>query len=261
MASRVLIVGHSGFIGQAILSTSTNIQFILSKNRINLKIKESCDLIVQEAIASNSKGVLNLAWQSNNTNDYDNLNNHTAWQEVTEYFARNAVKAGLKVYLVGTGEDNYPEKLNDYAMAKFKLKDSVRELITLGTVTWLRPFYIISVTESRPRLVRGLVNSKMSEFTIESPQSSNDYILVEDVATGIITTIENNLAGEIDIGSGILTSNSEIAEIICKMKDLPLPKTGSQPPKQGVIAKIEILENLNWKPTHTIAFLNKENYE
>jgi nucleoside-diphosphate-sugar epimerase len=256
MASHVLMVGHSGFIGQAILSVPTNIEFLLAKNRLNLEAKELSDLIVNEAIVSNSKGILDLAWQSNDHDNYDKLKTQSDWKRATEYLARSAVKAGLKVYLVGTGEDDHPPTSNDYATAKFQLKESLRDLITSGEVTWLRPFYIVSIIKRRPRIIRGILESESLNFTIKSPQSTNDFVLVEDVASGIVKCLENDLPGEIDIGSGVLTSNLQIARIVCKIENLPMPNIGTQRKVQGGVANLEPLEKTGWRPTFTELFLN-----
>ncbi|WP_157906166.1 NAD-dependent epimerase/dehydratase family protein [Candidatus Planktophila limnetica] len=261
MASHILMVGHTGFIGQAILSMPTNIQFKLTKNRINLEVTESSDLMIKEAITSNCGGILDLAWQSNKHDDYDNLKTHSKWQIETEYLARAAAKAGLKVYLVGTGEDDHPPASNKYATAKFQLKESLRDLIRAGQVIWLRPFYIVSIIQQRPRIIRGILESETSNFTIESPQSTNDFILVEDVALGIIKCLENETSGEIDIGSGALTSNIQIARIVCDLRNLPIPKTGFKPMRQGNIANIENLKKLKWAPTYTKKFLTGAQHE
>jgi len=255
------MLGHTGFIGQAILSTPTDIQFNLSKNRINLENNKSSDLILREAIDTNSKEILDLAWQSNNHDQYDKLETHNDWRKSTEHLARAAVKAGLKIYLIGTCEDNNPPTSNQYAIAKSKLKESLRDLIRSGAVVWLRPFYIVSISEMRPRLIRGILESESSNFTIESPLSTNDFILVEDVAIAILRCLENEATGEIDIGSGLLTTNIKIARLVCEMQNMPIPKTSFQQPKIGKIAEIETLESLNWKPELTLAFLNKEHYE
>lgn len=250
------MVGHSGFIGQAILSTPTNIEFTLAKNRLNLKTKESSDLIVNEAIMSDSKGILDLAWQSNDNDNYDKLKTQSDWQIATEYLARSAVESGLKVYLVGTSEDDHPPTSNKYATAKFKLKESLRDLIISGDVTWLRPFYIVSIIKRRPRIIRGILESESLNFTIKSPQSTNDFVLVEDVASGILSCLENNAPGEVDIGSGILTSNLRLARIVCKIENLPMPNMGFQSTMQGHVANLEYLEKIGWKPTYTKLFLN-----
>ena len=261
MANNILMVGHSGFIGQAILSIPTNIQFTLAKNRINLRKRESNDLIIKEAIAKNSVGILNLAWQSNNHDNYHKLKTQSDWHESTEYLTKSAVKAGLKVYLIGTGEDDYPPISNEYAIAKSQLKESLRDLITSGSVVWLRPFYVVSISEMRPRLIRGILESQSSYFAIESPQSTNDFILVEDVALAILRCLENETTGEIDIGSGVLTSNIQVAKIICETQNIPLPQNGNQPKRLGKVANIKYLEKLNWKPAPTYKFLSGKNNE
>lgn len=259
MASRVLVVGHSGLIGRAILSAPTSIEFVLAESRINFKPLSAGKFIISEALEKSCSAILNLAWASNSSDDFDNLEVQSDFEHSTEDFARLAIDSGLKMYLVGTCLDSNPFSDNRYVSAKSRLKNSLKEFIEDGSIIWFRPFFIISLTERRPRLVRGILAEPKSSFLIHSPYSTNDYVLVDDIATGIIQSIEGDLRGEIDLGSGILTSNLKIAQIVCQMRDIPLPRLGNRPAKEGVAANIEVLRLRNWQPKATLNFMSGQN--
>jgi hypothetical protein len=257
MARRVLIVGHSGLIGKAVLLVPSSIEFVLAQARLDLGKNGSGDSLVSEAVQKSCTGILNLAWQSNNSENYDLSDIHSRWQIAMEDFTKVAVKAGLKIYLVGTCLDNEVLEGNSYVSAKSLLKVSLINQIQEGLVTWFRPFFIISLLEMRPRIIRGLLEQDNTHFTVQSPSSTNDYVLVEDVAAGIILSIEEDLFGEIDLGSGVSTSNLEIVKIVSQMHNIHLPALGKKPALHGAIADMQELKDLGWLPRATIKFLSQ----
>ena len=256
MARRVLIVGHSGLIGKAVLSTPSSIEFVHAEARLDLGKNGSGNSLVSEALQKSCSGILNLAWQSNNSENYDLSDIHSQWQIATEDFTKAAVKAGLKIYLVGTCLDNGVLEGNNYVSAKSGLKVALINQIEKGLVTWFRPFFIISLSEMRPRIIRGLLKDKNTHFTVQSPSSTNDYVLVEDVAAGIILSIEEDLLGEIDLGCGVSTSNLEIVNIVCHMNNIPSPILGENPGIHGAVADMQELKDRGWLPRATIKFLS-----
>jgi len=257
MARRVLIVGHSGLIGKAVLLAPSSIEFVLAEARLDLGKNGSGNSLVSEALQKSCSGILNLAWQSNNSEDYDLSDTHSRWQIAMEDFTKVAVKAGLKIYLVGTCRDNEVLEGNNYVSSKSRLKVSLINQIEKGLVTWFRPFFVISLSEMRPRIIRGLLQAENTHFIVQSPSSTNDYVLVEDVAAGIILSIEEDLLGEIELGSGVSTSNLEIVKIVCQMHNIHLPTLGKKPALHGAIADMQGLKDRGWLPRATLKFLSK----
>ena len=251
MANRVLVVGHSGLLGNAILSIPTNVQFIQAESRMLLGDNEAGKAIVSEAGQKSCTSILNLAWQSNRSDDYDQQTIHLEWCHATELFTRLAVSNGLKVYLIGTCLDSLTVPANEYVSAKIKLKTSLANVIAEGSVTWLRPFFVVSISAKRPRLIRGILSNQSEKFLIRSPDSTNDYVIVEDVASGIVASIENELEGEIDIGSGFLTSNLKLAQWVASKCGVPLPLLGNTPGIAGNVANTSILNEFGWFPKMT----------
>jgi nucleoside-diphosphate-sugar epimerase len=255
MANRVLVVGHTGLIGTELMSHSSDVTLVPAKSRINLADPNQQFSIILEAINESCDAILCLAWQANSLSNYDDLSVHSSWLDSTYRLAELCVENRIKIYLIGTCLDSDPVSTNRYIQSKSLLKTKLTDEIFSGDVIWIRPFYIVSIDNMRPRIVQSIFSGSQ----VRSPSSSNDYIMVEDLASGLLVVLEKGLSGKIDIGSGFLTTNKELAEAIYSKCQSPPPSFGDFPKTKGVAANMSILSENGWEPKITLEFLKGTN--
>ncbi len=124
-------------------------------------------------------------------------------------------------------EDGPTAPLNYYGAAKLAVEDTARifnhkygmkiKSLRLGPVFGLgdRPGYIPMVF-----LEKCLRHEKLSVYG--KGQAGKEYVYVKDIVRAILTAIEKkDLNGIYNIGTGILTTNRELAETYCRVFDNP----------------------------------------
>jgi dTDP-6-deoxy-L-talose 4-dehydrogenase (NAD+) len=122
---------------------------------------------------------------------------------------------------------------------------------------WARVFYPYGPGEHPSRLCSAIIQ-KLADgetVTLKTPGSTKDYIYIDDVADALLTVLEKNFSGVINIGTGIGLSVREIARSIATMmssseriKELEPPEID---PLGYVVADVTRLRRLGWNPAHT----------
>jgi hypothetical protein len=256
MACRVLVVGLNGLIGQTLNDQNKKLDLIESTTRITFKTHANdAKKIINEAINQGCTKILFLAWASNSDQNYDQQDVHGDWTKVAIELVELSMKKSIDLYLVGSCLDQNPDSMNFYEAAKSKLFKEVKNEIKNKKITWLRPFYVINLDPPRPRILQNLINSHPIPITINSPNTFNDYILAEDVGNAILISLEMDLKGEVDIGTGSLVSNYEIVQLFVLNLNLVQPIFGKSDLITGRIADTSQLLSLGWRPTSTDQFL------
>lgn len=248
MARRILVIGHTGLIGRDLFSQKTDLTLIPAKMRFDLENTTQQSALIHEAKNHACDAIISLAWQANNLADYHNLDINFSWLEATNSLARSCVEQDLRLFLVGTCLDSGLTYQNKYVQSKILLKNKLKSEIGSGYITWIRPFYIINIESRRPRVI----SSIFLGGEILSPKSANDYIVSKDVSSGIQIILEENLQGEIDIGTGFRTTNEELARAISSKFSIPPLKFGDSPVTIGTVADSTVLRSRGWSPNHTL---------
>ena len=260
MARNVLVVGASGLLGQQITKKRTRIQYIISKSRVekaNSAI-ENANNIVSETLSNECSAILFLAWPSNSISNYDKLNDYEIWINTCFMLAKLALEKNVHFFMVGSCLDKNPTLGNFYAAAKSELKNLLSLEIAERQITWFRPFYIFNIDPARPRILQELLADKNGELVIQSPNTFNDYVHLEDVSTGMSKAIENDLRGQIDIGSGFLTSNRAFVDAMSRQLKFNVPIYAEDIESRGDFAEIEQLLCIGWSPSRTLEFFCSE---
>lgn len=127
--------------------------------------------------------------------------------------------------------------------------------------TWLRFFYVYSILDRRPNLVKSahLAVGDGQVINLKDPNRLHDFIDVQDVASAVCVAVLNNIKGDVDIGSGRLTTvqnfvnrifpNSVIKDI--SAFDVELRSGYSLP------ANTKALKGFGWNPVITSEILPK----
>ncbi|MEK9180193.1 MAG: NAD(P)-dependent oxidoreductase [Patescibacteria group bacterium] len=115
---------------------------------------------------------------------------------------------------------------------------------------WTRLFFVYGPGRKSPSLISHLIASKKIDNhpKLEKPLDGRDFIYVEDVANVLVKLVESrgkNPYAVYNIGTGKLTSNARIANLVYGKKILREPRK----PK-GFWADIsKIKKELEWRPT------------
>jgi nucleoside-diphosphate-sugar epimerase len=253
MARNVLVVGASGLLGQQI-ARSTSTHYVIAKSRVSNEISPTGNAlsVISEALDTDCTAVLFLAWPSNSLTNYDQVNEYEIWVSSCSALARLAHDKGIRFFMVGTGADTNPNPSNFYAKAKSDLKNLLSLQILNSQLTWFRPHHVYSLAPVRPRILQELLADTGGVAVVHSPNTFHDYVHAEDVARGISMAIENDLYGEIDIGSGFLTSNRNFVQVMSRQLNFKVPVFADNEEFRGVPAKIERLLSIGWKPSKTL---------
>ena len=252
MASQILVSGAEGNIGKHLtLNSSIDLKYVNTK--IDFLKKNGPAEYVDFANNSGCNKILHLAWSSNTSNDYLNENIQEKWVQKTIEMVERASSYGLSVFCVGSGQELEHNVDNAYVNAKRKLHSLLNSEITAGEVTWIRPFYIFSKDLQIPRIVRSFLADSIN-FRLNKPLELHDYIEIRDVASAIQCLIRNNLKGTVEIGYGKLTSNSNLLKCLFDFSD---PNEHLSNHEIGVVANIQKIVNLGWRPIHTRESLTK----
>jgi nucleoside-diphosphate-sugar epimerase len=119
---------------------------------------------------------------------------------------------------------------------------------------WGRVFYPFGVGEHPARLCTSLVQKLRAGERVElkTPDSTKDYIYIDDLASAMLLTVEKKVAGPINWGTGIGVSVRQIADAIAAM--LGRPELVSNSPQLAsdalsyVVADGARLRGLGWEP-------------
>jgi len=213
--------------------------------------------IIKKALDIRCREILHLAWTSNSSPNYDSSELHEAWRIQSYKLAVMAKESNLAISLIGTGLDDNPLSKIAYIREKSLLKISLSHLIEDRQILWVRPFFVVDISEKRPRIIRELIDSGREGFAVRSGNSQQDYILVNDVAEAISYLLKNQALGQVDIGYGSPTRNIDLCRTIAKKLSFPPPADQElEAAIAGPVADITELTKLGWLPIETAKLLN-----
>jgi len=158
-------------------------------------------------------------------------------------------------------EDSTPvEPTTRYARCKNALREALaaqaaRQGWQLG---WGRVFYPYGVGEHPARLCSTIARqlARGEKLLLRTPDSTKDYIYVEDLAEAILLTVERRYAGVINWGTGVGVTVKHLADTLAGLlgrPDLIEVAPDRQPdPFNYVVADAGRLRNLGWQPRHSL---------
>jgi nucleoside-diphosphate-sugar epimerase len=119
---------------------------------------------------------------------------------------------------------------------------------------WGRVFYPYGPGEHPSRLCSSIILKlgRNEKIVLKTPNSTKDYIYIEDLAAALLTVLEKRFAGAINLGTGTGVSVKEIAQTIAqKMGKADLIEEAIHPdpdPLPHVVADVTRLKSLGWLP-------------
>lgn len=199
--------------------------------------------------------VVHLAWHATGTPGYETGPEHQHWRLATREFAYECSERGVWFGLAGSGADGARTETerSDYTTAKQELRADVRPLVTDGTCALIRLFYLFSVHDGRPRVLREFQGRDLSRpFVLRDPEATHDFIHIDDAAEGIILALVHGLAGGINVATGTRRGVASLLYAIephAEIEPSPTLRQAYPSPPEDQPSQ---LRALGWIPTRTI---------
>jgi len=155
-------------------------------------------------------------------------------------------------------ETEFP--LNDstrYARCKTALREALEKMATKPGCgcCWGRVFYPFGIGEHPARLCSSLISQigRSQAVTLKTPESTKDYIYIDDLASAILWVVENHCCGTINLGTGKGVTVRQIAQLIAGWmghSELVTETPQSAPdPLDYMVADASKLQQLGWRET------------
>jgi nucleoside-diphosphate-sugar epimerase len=147
-----------------------------------------------------------------------------------------------------------------YAESKNNMRIWLEEASTRKgfTLCWPRIFYAYGVGEDPTRLCSSLIRrfQRNESLILKTPQSTKDYVYIEDIADALLILLERKFEGSVNIGTGVGVSIYELAQTAARL----LGKSGlvetaageSEDPLGYVVADSSRLRSIGWRPLYNL---------
>lgn len=145
-----------------------------------------------------------------------------------------------------------------------RCKNALRETLAAesrqdGTqFCWGRVFYPYGVGEHPARLCSSLIQKfrRGEKLVLKTPDSTKDYIYIDDLAAAILLTVEKRVQGTINWGTGVGISVRQIANTAATMLGRPElvaeVATAEIDPLGYVVADATRLKSLGWRQRFSV---------
>jgi nucleoside-diphosphate-sugar epimerase len=253
----VLVIGGSGFIGKHLHSHLSMDRHALQTREVILWNREVhgsiLDLASAERVLRSLQPavVVNLAWASTANPLYDVSNENEVWLEASLRLAISVTHASSLYVTLGSGAELIPGNLSPYGRAKAELLRGLQRNLPLDGWTWIRPQWIFSPTEGRPRLLQAAAEaaSQGRDFTPNNPDAYHDWIHVKDVAAAIDLAVAQRIQGVVDVATGHSFRVSDFLERVRGIGD-----QGRESVASAIVSPLQPSRELvaaGWEPTVT----------
>ena len=253
--AKVLITGAQSRIGQIF------VQLMSAKEEHHLTFLSISQLRLADLSPgefpldlSDYDAVLHFSWPASSfAGDYRTSPENVVARDKTIYLGQLCRDKGT--WLIGIGsvlDGDLFKGSSDYADTKRQAKVSLFQTMEGSHFTWARPFWVFE-----PMHWPRFLFSRCAIPTVIEDDRERDFIHIGDVATALMTILENNLEGSIDIGSTVPRSPSSILEALGMDYRLQ-GKASATWPDEFPVAKSEPLSQAGWTPSITSHFFDKD---
>jgi nucleoside-diphosphate-sugar epimerase len=230
----ILITGGRGFIGAALQSTLVNSEFRLispTRDQIDIAVGSTkLDLLASE---SNIDCIIHLANPRVYTSNVAMGQTLTMLRNVIEVCLAKSIPliylSGWEIYsgyagTIHANESTPPLPRGPYGETKYlaeMLVDHCRRIHDLRCAI-LRSSPVYGSTSDKPKFIFNFLKKASQNQKIVTHRYINgnpklDFLHIDDLVSSIVDTIKTGFIGNLNIGTGKLTSTLEIAEMIRDM--------------------------------------------
>ena len=265
------MTGGSGFFGQNLikeLSKSRNLQITcLSRNPQNNYRNINWiqgDLTDSDLVANLGKQefrkLYHLAWDGlpNRSNEFSELNLNNSKRLIENLVTKNDIELNVIGSCLEYGDikgyvedKSTPNGKDSFAIAKIQLNQYISNLGV--PYRWYRPFFVYGLGQHKDALIPSLLRNLKSNtpINIKSISNSHDFVSVSDVVKAIIlSSNHNSIMGEVNIGTGVLTTVGDIVSAFYKQFNLTFDMDFQRNP--GLVSNsIKLKEIAGWEPEFT----------
>jgi nucleoside-diphosphate-sugar epimerase len=196
--------------------------------------------------------------------DYDQSRDHHDWGSSTIQVVKECLEVGVKPFILGSAidGDSIKPNSNPYQIAKINLRSNLERNFDPDAFCLIRPYYIVSPVEKRPRILAEAIYALTNEqeYLVNNPEVLVDYIHVDDVATAIDVILNNSFSGLQSVKSGFDRNPASILQAAASYLKINREKLEYFNQK-AIILESSINENLRllgWEPSSTNSFFNFE---
>lgn len=259
----IFMLGASGFIGRHVVTKLAESGW---KIEIAPRIRfDDLQSIVDSIFEFKQKhegmnlSILQAAWNSTSRPGYRDEHSNFQWIELNSKIATTAKELNIFAVFLGTCLELSDTSNDIYTQSKLSSSQEIDAFVKHESISWLRLFYIFSVQEERPRLLKEAAKALMSNrsLLLESPKSKHDFISVGDAAEAIVIVLKNHLGGYQDVGTGSIVFTERFIECIYPTLEITTSMDSEIKVDNSYqdSANIRRLALYGWKPTETIKFL------
>ncbi|MEP7354998.1 MAG: NAD(P)-dependent oxidoreductase [Acidobacteriota bacterium] len=279
----VLVTGGSGFIGSRTLGRLVKRGYrvhavsrgdVRQAGGVHWHRADVLDPAAMDALVSSVRPthLLHLAWITEH-GKYWTAPINTAWLTASLYllevFGRSGGKRAVGVGTCAEYDWTCPGPYREgsplgptslYGAAKASLGLMQAQLAhSLGfEQAWCRPFFLYGPGENPQRLIPSLISAMLrGEAPVcNKPDAIRDFLHIDDVAGAIVTVLDSDHEGPVNIGSGDGVALGLIAQILMELAGLEsAPQTGSDvqlAASDCVVTDTSVLSTLGFRPRHTL---------
>ena len=276
MSDRILITGGAGFIGKNLieelrrqdyevvnLSRGSQVEKI---ENINIDIRDGD---ISQLDEYKFKYVIHLAGVSSakeatSKKDETIETNLGGTKKLLEYFADRDLKkfifmSSINVYrgggkLIEASDDLVDENGSIYAYSKLLSEeecDKYRSKMPVLTFRLTNAYGPYQRRSSRPNLIPQVIPQAINEKKIEiyNGNFSRDFIYISDVVNALISGLQQDFTGTLNLGTGMATKTLEIAKRVAEIADVEWEdlKKNIKDPLELVPDTTLIRKSLGWE--------------
>ncbi len=278
---RVLVTGATGFIGRHVVQVLSQRGYeVHAVGRRASPVAADCgyshrsDLLVPGVAAQLIKdvapeGLIHLAWEVGHGGAWrSDLNDR--WREATVDLVGAFAAPDRRAILAGTcAEYRWDNSLcvegatpitpsTPYGQAKDAAREGAQVIAQEAglSLAWARIFFTFGPGEAPERLVPSVIRAVLSGEAAETTHGMQirDYLYVEDLADALVTLLESDLQGEINVASGEPTRlkwlAARAAEMAGDARRLKLGARSARPHEpERILADVSRLDrDVGWHP-------------
>lgn len=282
---KILITGGTGFIGIPVINTLIrnidNVEILnLTRNTPDSNSEQlenyKCDLSSPKTYLSRVEEfepevVIHLSWEG--IPDFSlEMCNKNIFSSISLIEIVTKLKSCKKIIVTGScfeynnkigicNEDDITTSKDYFTFAKKTILTFLEFECNKKHIeyNWARLFYVYGPNQRNGSLIPTLIETLISNNIpdLRTPKNANDFIHVDDVASGIFKMVSTkNQSGIYNLGSGFATSVAEVSKIVemhfygkTNLTEVLIEKTINSEKSVDFYADIQkSFNNLNWIP-------------